>query len=96
MSERCAPEYIRMHRLVRDNFIYEFMRIGTEVTPFNTLGHIAGVHYVATYMARQLKSAGISDAYIAKHDCPPLTAQEKNEIDAFWAEYGVKILNYEP
>ena len=60
MSERCAPEYIRMHRLVRDNFIYEFMRIGTEVTPFNTLGHIAGVHYVATYMARQLKSAGIS------------------------------------
>ena len=60
MSERCAPEYIRMHRLVRDNFVYEFMRIGTEVTPFNTLGHIAGVHYVATYMARQLKSAGIS------------------------------------
>ena len=43
-------------------------------------------------LTRQLKSAGISDAYIAKHDCPPLTAQEKNEIDAFWAEYGVKIL----
>ncbi len=46
-------------------------------------------------LTRQLKSAGISDAYIAKHDCPPLTAQEKNEIDAFWAEYGVKILNYD-
>ena len=30
------------------------MRLGTEVTPFNTLGHIGGVTYVALFMARQL------------------------------------------
>lgn len=58
-SEDCAPEYSRMRRLTRSNFIYEFMRLGTEVTPFNTLGHIAGVHYVATYMAKQLRDAGM-------------------------------------
>ncbi len=73
-TERCASEYIRMHRLVRANFIYEFMRLGTEVTPFNTLGHISGVHYIATYMARQLKSAGtpvdvaLTSAAAASHD----------------------------
>ena len=73
-SEGCASEYIRMHRLVRSNFIYEFMRLGTEVTPFNTLGHISGVHYVATYMARQLRDAGIpvdvalASAAAASHD----------------------------
>ena len=73
-SEGFASEYIRMHRLVRINFIYEFMRLGTEVTPFNTLGHISGVHYVATYMARQLRDAGIpvdvalASAAAASHD----------------------------
>ena len=73
-AERCASEYIKMHRLVRSNFIYEFMRLGTEVTPFNTLGHISGVHYVAVYMARQLKDAGIPvdvalvSAAAASHD----------------------------
>lgn len=36
------------------HYIYEFMRLGTELTPFNTLGHIAGVHYVAMHAARQL------------------------------------------
>ena len=54
-----TPEYIRMRRLAHANYIYEFMRIGSETTPFNTLGHIAGVHYVALYMARQLHDAGI-------------------------------------
>lgn len=58
-TEGYTNEYIKMCRLARANHIYEFMRIGSETTPFNTLGHIAGVHYIAVYMARQLRAAGI-------------------------------------
>lgn len=52
-------EYLKMKKLMREHFIYEFMRIGAEITPFNTLGHVSGVHYVAMYAARQLHRAGI-------------------------------------
>ena len=58
-SQGFTPEYTHMRRLAHNNYIYEFMRIGSEVTPFNTLGHIAGVHYVAVYMAKQLRDAGV-------------------------------------
>lgn len=51
-------EYIHMHKLIRSRYINEFMRIGIDITPFNTLGHISGVHYVAMHMARQLYAAG--------------------------------------
>ncbi len=47
-------EYIDLIRFSEQNYIYEFMRIGIEITPFNTLGHIAGVHYVAMHAAYQL------------------------------------------
>ena len=35
------------------------MRIGVDITPFNTLGHVGGVHYVVVYAARQLARNGI-------------------------------------
>ncbi|MBQ1959562.1 MAG: hypothetical protein II354_03945, partial [Firmicutes bacterium] len=44
-------EYLRFTRLLRQHYVYEFMRIGTEITPFNTLGHLAGVHYVSMHAA---------------------------------------------
>lgn len=49
-------EYLRLREIAVKNYIYEFMRIGVELTPFNTLGHIAGVHYVAMHAARQLEN----------------------------------------
>ena len=52
-------EYLRFTRLLRQHYVYEFMRIGTEITPFNTLGHIAGVHYVSMHAAYQLASLGV-------------------------------------
>ena len=52
-------EYLKMKELISELFVYEFMRIGAEITPFNTLGHISGVHYVAMYVARQLHRSGI-------------------------------------
>ncbi|GAB1475788.1 hypothetical protein MASR2M70_06200 [Bacillota bacterium] len=54
-----APEYKRLMELNRDWYIHEFMCIGTEVTPFNTLGHIAGVHHLCMHIARQLEKAGV-------------------------------------
>ena len=35
------------------------MRLNAEVTPFRTLEHIAGVHYVAMTVARGLYEAGV-------------------------------------
>ena len=51
-------EYIKLLNLIECNYLYEFMRIGVDITPFNTLGHIAGVHYVAMHAARQLAHLG--------------------------------------
>lgn len=49
-----AKEYERLRKYWDNNFIFEFMRISREVTPFNTIGHIGGVHHVATFVGRQL------------------------------------------
>lgn len=52
-------EYRIFREFCRKNYLVEFMRLGTEVTPFNTLGHIAGVHHIAMSMARQLSAMGV-------------------------------------
>lgn len=46
-----AGEYAHFIREFRDQYIYEMMRLNREATPFETLGHIAGVHYVAMVAA---------------------------------------------
>ena len=53
-----AEEYRRFLRRFREEYIYELLRLGREVTPFQTLDHIAGVHYVAMQVARAFRSAG--------------------------------------
>ncbi|HML36733.1 MAG TPA: hypothetical protein PKA19_04800 [Bacillota bacterium] len=54
-----AAEYGRLLDIIRDQHIYEFMRIGSEITRHKTLAHIAGVHYIAMHVARQLLAAGV-------------------------------------
>lgn len=56
---RILPEYNRFRKCVREGGVYAFMRLSRICTPYNTLGHIAGVHHVAMYMARQLTHTGI-------------------------------------
>ncbi|MGI6211387.1 MAG: hypothetical protein ACOYJJ_02255 [Anaerovoracaceae bacterium] len=58
-EEGFTKEYLKLRRLVKNRYIYEFMRIGIDITPFNTLGHISGVHYVAMYAGRQLRKANV-------------------------------------
>ena len=49
-----ADEYKRLLKLTDAGYIYEMMRIAADITPFDTLGHMSGVHYVAMHAARQL------------------------------------------
>lgn len=52
-------EYERFLYYFRELYLYELMYIGKEIFFFNTLSHIAGVHYVAMHVACQLKEAGV-------------------------------------
>ncbi|MFV0516867.1 MAG: nicotinate-nicotinamide nucleotide adenylyltransferase [Aminipila sp.] len=53
-------EYERFLEFWKEKSIYEFMLISKELTSFNTLGHIAGVHFVAMNISKQLKQLGIN------------------------------------
>ncbi|MBE6995584.1 MAG: cytidyltransferase-related domain protein [Ruminococcaceae bacterium] len=53
-----ADEYRRFLQCFRDEYVYELMRLGLEVTPFRTLEHIAGVHHVAMSVSRTFHSFG--------------------------------------
>ncbi len=59
----------------KGSYIFEFMRISREITPFNTIGHIGGVHYVAIFVGKQFTGTDIpidmallSGAAAAGHD----------------------------
>jgi len=69
-----AGEYKRFLAAWREEFIYELMRLGDEVTPYRTLSHIAGVHHIALTVARGIRNAGeeidlaLVSASAASHD----------------------------
>ncbi len=52
-------EYEKLRKYWKDEYIFEFMRMNREITPFNTIGHIAGVHYVAVFIGRQLEGTDV-------------------------------------
>lgn len=54
-----AKEYRRFMATWREEYVYELMRLGMEVTPFRTLCHIACVHYVAMSAAKELAAVGV-------------------------------------
>ena len=53
-----SGEYRQFLVRFRDEYLYELMRLGREVTPFRTLEHIAGVHHVAMSVARPFFANG--------------------------------------
>ncbi|MCR5826267.1 MAG: cytidyltransferase-related domain protein, partial [Oscillospiraceae bacterium] len=69
-----AEEYRRFLAAWHDEFLYELMRLGDEVTPYRTLSHIAGVHFIALTVARGIREAGeeidlaLVSAAAAAHD----------------------------
>ena len=58
--QEVTSEYKRLMKVVDDYYLCEFMRIGSNLSPFDTLGHIGGVHYIAMMVASQLKKAGVT------------------------------------
>lgn len=52
-------EYINFLDRFEKNYIYELMMLDYEVNGYNSLNHVAGVHYVAMHVARQLKDVGL-------------------------------------
>ncbi len=54
-----AAEYKQFLTFRDDYYLFEYMRLKSEITPYNTLAHIAGVHHLAMYIANQLKEAGV-------------------------------------
>ncbi|MCL1983137.1 MAG: hypothetical protein FWG53_08665 [Clostridiales bacterium] len=58
---RCQTkdEYARYLKMVDDLFLYEFMRIGREITPHKLIDHVAIVHSLALHVARQVEKKGV-------------------------------------
>jgi len=54
-----AGEYRTLLDIIRGLYLYEFMRIGAEITEYQTLAHIAGVHYISMHIGKQLADAGV-------------------------------------
>ncbi len=54
-----VQEYENFLAAFEKEYLYELMRIGREIMPFDMLAHVAGVHHISMHIARQLVRAGI-------------------------------------
>ena len=52
-------EYKKFVFAFKIDFIYEMMKLSQEVYNFNTIDHVCGVHFLALFIARQLKALNI-------------------------------------
>ena len=52
-------EYARFLKAWREDYVYEVFRLNMEATDYKTLEHVAGVHFVAMFVARGLYEAGV-------------------------------------
>ena len=55
-----SPYYQRFLQVWWQDFIYELLRLSSELTPFSTLQHIAMVHHVAMTAGRALRRSGVT------------------------------------
>ncbi len=53
-------EYGKFMKAMEDDCILEIMKLSSELYGFNTLDHVAGVHYVGMRIARQLNTLGLT------------------------------------
>jgi nicotinic acid mononucleotide adenylyltransferase len=52
-------EYVKFTKVFNRDYVYEMMKLNGEIFKYNTLDHICGVHYLAMFLARQLKTKGL-------------------------------------
>lgn len=55
-----SPFYARFLQVWQQDFVYELLRLSSELTPFSTLQHIAMVHHVAMTAGRALRRSGVA------------------------------------
>ena len=55
-----SPFYARFLQVWQQDFVYELLRLSSELTPFSTLQHIAMVHHVAMTAGRALHRSGVA------------------------------------
>lgn len=76
-------EYQKFLDLMDEQYMMEFYRISAEITPFDSLGHVAGVHHVAMHVAKQLNQLGkpvdlkLMSGAAALHDIGKFGCREK-------------------
>lgn len=76
-------EYEKLLDGIKENYIFAFMKLSAEITPYNTWGHICGVHFVAMHVARQLEKAqvpidlALTSGAAASHDIGKYGVKEK-------------------
>ncbi len=51
-------EYIRFKRIFKEKLIFTMIQFNREITGYNTLDHITGVHTLAMHLAKQLQKKG--------------------------------------
>ncbi|MEG0306693.1 MAG: cytidyltransferase [Clostridium sp.] len=52
-------EYLKFSKSFDKDYVYEMMKLNGAIFKYNTLDHICGVHYLAMFLARQLKAKGL-------------------------------------
>ncbi|WP_312649329.1 cytidyltransferase [Proteiniclasticum sp.] len=59
LEELEDDEYRRFMKAFREDHIYALFKMSRDLKGFNTLDHVAGVHHVGMFIARQLKNLGL-------------------------------------
>lgn len=59
LEELEDDEYRRFMRAFKEDHILALMKMSRDLKGYNTLDHVAGVHHVGMYIARQLKNLGL-------------------------------------
>lgn len=78
-----GEEYEKLLDNIDENYIFAFMKLSAEITPYNTWGHICGVHYVAMHVARQLEKVqvpidlALASGSAASHDIGKFGVREE-------------------
>lgn len=54
-----SEEYVTFIKYFNADYVYEMMLLNQEITGYNTLSHISGVHYIAMHVGRQLFNCGL-------------------------------------
>ena len=52
-------EYERLVRAFEREYVYELMKLNQEITEYNNLDHICGVHFLSLFIGRQFKKANV-------------------------------------